>query len=212
MQIITLLLYLGAILICLIAIFLIFWKFWFLRDPKRDIPKGSHILSPADGKINKIISSDKKIESIDKGLLGRINTCAEEISRQYHLISIVMTPLDVHIQRSPIQGKVTKIRYSRGRFRNAIQKGIAIENERNEIIIQGSITVKVIQIAGFLARRIECFVEENQKVDKGQRIGLINLGSQVSLIIPKDVDLAVKEGQRVTAGETIIATLKPRRS
>ena len=92
---------------------------------------------------------------------------------------------------------------------NAMSSGIAIDNERNEIIIENELfKVKVVQIAGAVARRIECFVVKGQILKCGQRIGRINLGSQVSLVIPGGISLRVRHGQRVKAGETIIANIK----
>lgn len=197
-----------SIIFALFVLFLLFWKFWFLRDPKRKIPKGNNIVSPADGRINKIIVGNKWKQKINKGLMGRINTLAGDISKDYYLVNIVMTPFDVHIQRSPIEGKVESVKHTRGKFKNAVTKGVAIENEKNEILIAGKVKVKVIQIAGAVARRIVCFVKKNQNLNKGERLGLINLGSQVSIIMPADVKLIAKEGQRVKAGETIIGELK----
>ncbi len=208
MLILDIIFYLAITFFSIVLLFFLFWKFWFLRDPRRRIPGGNSIVSPADGKINKIIKGYKKKEYINKGFMGKVNTLASDVSESYYLINIVMTPLDVHVQRSPIKGEVIKKNYLKGKFNNAIRAGIAIENEKNEVLIQGDIRVKVIQIAGFLARRIECFVGLNQKLNKGERIGLINLGSQVSVIVPSEVELSVKEGQRVCAGETIIGRLK----
>lgn len=193
-----------ALLVILLG-FLLFWKLWFLRDPKRIIPI-TGIVSPADGKVNKIIRINKKTAEIEKGKWGKFEAITSDVSAKCKIISIVMSPLDVHIQRAPIRGRIEKIRYYRGRFRNAMRKEIAIDNERNEILIKGKEhNIKVIQIAGALARRISCFVKEGQIVKKGQRIGLINLGSQVSVIIPDNINLIIKEGDRTTAGETIIA-------
>ncbi len=200
----TFFLQMVAVFLSLLLLFLLFWWFWFLRDPERIIPKGNNIVSPADGKINKIIKSDEEDLTIDKGIMGKIDTLAKEVSKDYYLINIVMTPFDVHIQRSPIKGEIIKTKHVRGKFKNAMQKGMCIENERNEILISGERKIKVLQIAGVLARRIECFVKKNQKVNKGERIGLINLGSQVSLIVPGDAKLSVATGQRLKAGETII--------
>ncbi len=120
-----------------------------------------------------------------------------------------MSPFNVHINRSPIQGQVTKVTYSKGKFLpvNTFENGLV--NEKNEILITNKQLgkVKVIQIAGFLARRIECYVKEKEKLAKGQRIGLINLGSQVTLILPTTVKLIVNKGDKVKGGD-IIATYK----
>lgn len=196
------------IIFALALIFLLFWKFWFLRDPKRKIPSGDNLVSPADGMINEIIRGNKWKQKINKGLMGKVNTLAKEISQEYYLVNIVMTPFDVHIQRAPIAGKVVKVKHTPGKFRNAVSKDIAIDNEKNEILIEGKIRLKVIQIAGAFARRINCFVKKNQKLNKGERVGLINLGSQVSLILPATVNLRIKKGQKIKAGETIIGDFR----
>jgi phosphatidylserine decarboxylase len=195
------------VVICsLIVLFVLFWRFIFLRDPERKIPQGNIIICPADGKINRIMHLDEKNFELRKGALGRFQTVSGDVAPRTIIISIVMTPLNVHVQRAPINGRVVDIRYVKGRFENAITGKIAINNERNEILIQGEkIKVKVIQIAGAVARRIECFIIKDQLVKSGQRIGRINLGSQVSLILPAGIRLNVKEGQKVKAGETIIA-------
>lgn len=187
-----------------IILFLIFWKFIFLRDPERKIPEGDNIVAPADGRIMKILEVNGKIK-FNKGM-GKIKTLTEDVADKCWLVSIFMSPLNVHINRAPISGTVKSARHSKGKFFNAGTMKSTLENEKNEIIIENKkMKIKVIQIAGFVARRIECFVKENQKVNKGDRIGLINLGSQVTLIMPKTVRLKVRENGKTKAGETIIA-------
>jgi phosphatidylserine decarboxylase len=187
-----------------VAAFFLFWRFWFLRDPERIIPDGDNIVSPADGKVIRIINIHTDKPTIEKGILGLIETETKDIRNACYLVSIFMSPLDVHVQRAPINGRIAHVEHMAGRFRaaNSIR---ALENEHNEIIIDDVDCVKVIQIAGFLARRIECFVKKGDRVIKGQKIGRINLGSQVSVILPKNIVLRIKEGERVTAGETVIA-------
>lgn len=198
--------YLFLAIIILLAIFALFWKFWFLRDPYREIPKGNNIISPADGIILKIIEFNKEGIMIEKGLFGKIHTMTRDIGGEGHIVSIFMSPLDVHVNRAPISGTVIYAKHYRGKFFNARNFEKSMQNERNEILIKNDkMKLKMIQIAGFLARRIECFVKDDQKVVKGQRVGLINLGSQVTLILPKDIIIKVKEGERVYAGESIIA-------
>jgi len=196
------------IIIILIVIFLIFWKLYFSRATARRIPEKG-IVSPGDGKIIKIIKTDKIDIKIKKGLLGEIKTMTSDIAKKCYVIIIVLNIFDVHIQRSPIEGIVKRIRYSKGKFHNAVFGASslkALENEKNEIIIENKDTkIKVIQIAGFVARRIKCYVEENEKILKGHKIGMIDLGSQVILVMPSELKLLVREGQKVTDGETIIA-------
>ena len=181
----------------------------FYRDPKRKIPKGSNIVAPADGKIISIIYTSDKIIKARKGSFGKIKTLAKDVARQCYVISIFMSPLDVHINRSPIQGTVKSAKHTKGTFFKAYDLEKSLENEKNEIIIQNKkIKIKVIQIAGFLARRIKCYVKNNQKVNKGQKIGMIALSSQTMLIIPAGVELKSRINQHVRAGETVMANLK----
>jgi len=190
----------------IIILFLLFWRFWFLRDPVRSIPEGENIVSPADGKIIKIVNIKSDKIEIDKGIFGKIKTISKDVKNAQYLISIFMSPLDVHVQRAPINGSIVNVKYQKGKFlaANTLE---ALQNENNEILIEEYDTVKVIQIAGFIARRIECFVKKGEKILKGHKIGRINLGSQVSIILPKNVNIKVKEGQKVKAGSTIIADL-----
>ena len=201
-----LLIILIVIVKSLLAVFL-FHRFIFLRDPKRLIPKGKVIVSPADGKIIAIKEINNSVEKIRKGNLGKIFTLTKDVVKEGYLISIFMSPLNVHINRAPVSGIVEKINYEKGKFLpvNSLESGLV--NEKNEVIINNRELgkIKVIQIAGFLARRIECFVKEKQQLNKGERFGLINLGSQVTLIIPKQVKLEVEVGKKVYGGETIIA-------
>ena len=192
-----------------VALLVVIFLLNFYRDPERKIPKGSSIVAPADGKVISIINTSKNEIEIKKGVFGKIKTLTKDIANQCYVISIFMSPLDVHINRAPIEGIVKSIKHTKGKFFGAYNMEKSLENEKNEIIIQNKNTkVKVIQIAGFLARRIKCCVKTNQKVNKGQKIGMIALGSQTTLIIPAGVDLKVRLNQHVKAGETIISILK----
>lgn len=194
---------------------ILFWKFWFLRDPKRVIPSGDMIISPADGHIIAIEEYDiarGETASIPKGLFGEIETSLNEVSPSGYIISIFMSPLDVHVNRTPIKGVILSQTYTPGTFRAANDWPRSfIKNEKNELLIQGDgITIKVIQIAGFLARRIQSFVKTGDRVTKGERIGLINLGSQCVLILPRmHIAIQVRTGDRVSAGTSVIATIAP---
>ena len=163
------------ILIIVIALFLLLLSFLlnFYRDPERTIPKGNNIVSPADGKIISIIDTGEKNIKISKGFLGKIKTYSKDVALECKVISIFMSPLDVHINRAPISGKIVYARHSKGRFFKAYDLEKSFENEKNEIFIENKkIKIKVIQIAGFLARRIICNVKKNDSVDKGSRIGM----------------------------------------
>ena len=200
----------GWLLISLIVIIaIILFLINFYRDPKRKIPKGNNIVAPADGKIISIISTKENSLKISKGLLGKIRTLTKDVSTQCYVISIFMSPFDVHINRAPIEGIVKSVKYTKGKFFEAYKLEKSLENEKNEIIIQNKkLKVKVIQIAGFLARRIKCYVKKNQKVNKGEKIGMIALSSQTTIVIPYGVELKIKANSKVKAGETIIAGLR----
>lgn len=193
--------------ISLAVLFLVFWRFYFLRDPEREIPKGSNLVNPADGKIIDIFESNKSQLKIKKHF-GIIKALTKDVAKECYVISIFMSPFDVHYNRAPIDGKVISIKHSKGKFLAANK--LALENEKNEILLKTKIgNIKVIQIAGLIARRIECFVKKGQSVKKGERIGLINLGSQVVIILPKrKVKIVVKQNQRVKGGSSIIAKIK----
>jgi len=172
--IIILLTVLNVVVFTLIAFF-VFKNFIFARDPAREIPLGNHLVSPADGKIIEIAEiKDQDIAGIKikKGLTGKIYTLTKDVAEECYLISIFMNPLDVHVNRAPIEGHVEKVNYSKGKFLPVNSLGNGLLNEKNEIVINHNKIgkIKVIQIAGFLARRIECWVKEGQRVMKGQRL------------------------------------------
>jgi phosphatidylserine decarboxylase len=175
----------------------------FYRDPPRTIPSMG-VLSPADGKIisiQKIKPGD--IPVVQKGEEIYLEELQEFIAEECYLIAIFMGPFDVHVNRSPIQGTVTSIVYVEGSHFMASQ--LVLQNERNIIIIEGGETMAVIQIAGKMARRIQCFVKEGDPITRGDKLGRIILGSQVVLVLPSSYRVTVEMGDRVKAGETIIA-------
>lgn len=172
----------------------------FFRDPERKIPEDPEVIvSPADGKIVQIE------EVTHKELKGR-----------YYQISIFMSPLDVHVNRSPITGLVEMVTYSPGQFLPAFRDKASELNEQTAIILkaetlQGPVQVMVKQIAGLVARRVVCWLQPGEKVTSGQRIGLIKFSSRVDLFLPAKTELPgqalllqVKVGDRVKAGESII--------
>jgi len=194
-----------AVLALLIASFLLN----FYRDPKRIIPIGNNIVSPADGRVIGIIDTSIDEIEVSKGMVGKIRAMTKDISKECYVISIFMSPLDVHINRAPIEGTIKLIQHTKGKFFKAYDLKKSFENEKNEIIIENkNIKVKVIQIAGFLARRILCYAKVNDKVDKGQKIGMIAFGSQATVIIPNSVKLKIKINDKVKAGESVIAEMR----
>lgn len=164
---------------------------YFFRDPTRQIPAGdSLILSPADGKILEIVEERKGD------------------SPQW-VVRIFLSIFEPHLQRAPIRGKVQSIQYTPGKFLDARNPRAAFENEQNRIEIArlgtGPSPMVVTQVAGLIARRIVCWVQEGQEVQAGERIGIIRFGSQVDLTLPSKVRLRVKAGDHVKAGSSIIA-------
>lgn len=201
-----------SFLLAIVVAMFIFWKFVFLRNPDRSIPSTKDsVISPADGKIIEILEFNSDTVTLykgDKRYRGLIKTMTSDVAKQGYIISIFMSPLDVHYNRSPVNGTITKVTHSKGKFLpvNTFEAGLV--NEKSEIIIDNSkIKIKMIQIAGFLARRVITYVKANDKVNAGEVIGLINLGSQVTLIMPKSVIINVVKGDRVVAGETILAKI-----
>jgi phosphatidylserine decarboxylase len=202
----------SLILLVLLGIILVFWKFVFLRNPKRNIPQAENIIvSPADGKVIEILEFKDKQVQLYKGdhrYLGLINTLTSDVSTDGYIISIFMSPMDVHHNRTPISGEVISVQHHDGKFLpvNSLEAGLV--NEKSEIIIRGdTISLKMIQVAGFLARRVITHVKSGDHVERGQVIGLINLGSQVTLIVPSNIQINIKRGDRVVAGETILAKI-----
>jgi phosphatidylserine decarboxylase len=187
----------------------------FLRNPKRDIPKGNNLISPANGKIIRIIDTEKKsFKFIKKGILGKIKLLSEDIDKKCFVICIMMNIHNIHIQRSPVSGKIIYQKYSKGNFMNVVFGSDNlewIENEKNEIIIydkEKNLKIKVIQVAGCVAKKIKSYVKLNQDVKKGQDLGHITLGSEVILVVPKEkINLRIKEKDIVIDGKTIIGDL-----
>ena len=205
MDLVIIIFMLCAVVAALIILFLLY----FYRDPARKIPAGDAIISPADGRIIAIVRTGKKELRIKKGFTGRIRTLTGDLGKgPFIAVSIFMSPLDVHVNRVPLAGKALSVRHSKGRFYNAARPE-AFENEKTEIVLDTEIgKIKVILIAGFLARRIETFIKQGDTLKKGMRIGRIKLGSQVTLIIPEDkIRVVVREGKRVKAGSSIIGEI-----
>lgn len=180
----------GIPLAALGLLFALF-SLWFFRNPERTPPPGTgFIVSPADGKI--IYSGECSP--------GRYSA---EAGRK---VSIFMSPLDVHVNRAPVTGRVTSVRYHKGAFHVASVDKASLSNEQNgvAIVTPGGRTVTYVQIAGMIARRIVCDLKEGDAVRQGQRVGMIRFGSRLDLYLPADVRLSVAAGDRVRAGESVI--------
>ena len=172
----------------LIFLILLIFTFYFFRDPERVVPIGDDILvSPADGLITNI-------------------TEIKEGKKLYTKVSIFLSIFNVHIQRLPISGEVTKVDYIEGKFINATLDKASDENERLKLTIKnGNNLIYVTQIAGLIARRIVNYVKPNENINQGERYGIIKFGSRVDIEFPNNFKLLVNEGQQCIGGETIIA-------
>ena len=172
----------------IISLILLIFTFYFFRDPERVVPIGNDILvSPADGLITNI-------------------TKIKEGKKLYTKVSIFLSIFNVHIQRLPISGEVTKVDYIEGKFINATLDKASDENERLKITIKnGNNLIYVTQIAGLIARRIVNYVKPNENINQGERYGIIKFGSRVDIEFPNNFKLLVNEGQQCIGGETIIA-------
>ena len=172
----------------LIFLILLIFTFYFFRDPERVVPLGDDILvSPADGLITNI--SEYK-----------------EGKKSYTKVSIFLSVFNVHIQRLPVSGQITKIDYIEGKFINATLDKASEDNERLRLTLKsGSNVIYITQIAGLIARRIICYLKINERVNQGDRYGIIKFGSRVDIEFPNSYNLMVSIGQQCIGGETIIA-------
>ncbi len=172
----------------LIFLILLIFTFYFFRDPERVIPLGEDILvSPADGLITNI-------------------TEFKEGKKNYTKVSIFLSVFNVHIQRLPVSGEITKIDYIEGKFINATLDKASEDNERLRLTLKsGSNNIYITQIAGLIARRIICYLKVNERVNQGDRYGIIKFGSRVDIEFPNSYNLMVNVGQQCIGGETIIA-------
>lgn len=167
---------------------------YFFRDPERQIPAAPGlVVSPADGRVMIAGPTD-----------GRWSPPGD-----WQQVTIFLSPMDVHMNRTPVDGRVTRVEYRPGRFLPAYKED-ASANERNEIWIDHhGEPVVVRQIVGILARRIVCRVVEGQTLERGERIGLMKFGSRMDVFLPARATLLVQVGQQVVAGETVLARLDP---
>ena len=179
----------GTVPVLLAGFFL-----WFFRDPGRTIPAGEGlIVSPGDGLVTETVT-----------------IATPEGPRQR--ISIFLSVFDVHVNRAPIGGRVSRVQYQKGAFLNAMNPASAERNEQTAITIEGAgadagVEVTFKQIAGLLARRIVCNCREGQTVGRGERVGLIKFGSRVDVLLPARAELRVKVGERVKGGASVLAAV-----
>jgi phosphatidylserine decarboxylase len=178
--------WMWAILPILLAAFFL----WFFRDPERAIPsEPGLIVSPADGLVTETVT---------------ISTPSGPRKR----VSIFLSVFDVHVNRAPIAGELREVAYHKGQYMNAMNPACAERNERNVVTMRGEgIEVTFKQIAGLLARRIVFPYKEGDRVERGQRVGLIKFGSRTDVVMPAEAELQVKVGERVKGGASVLAVM-----
>jgi len=164
---------------------------YFFRNPKRKIPSLKNIiLSPADGTII------------------HVGECEEDrfLKQRALKVSIFMSPFDVHINRAPASGKILEVSYHPGRFLVASRDKASLLNEQNALVMETEDRFKIllVQIAGFVARRIVCYIKAGDLLNRGEMFGMIRFGSRVDLYLPTDVQPIVRVGQHIKGGESII--------
>lgn len=176
----------AGLLLALLGLFMAF----FFRDPKRVPPNDPDVVvSPADGRVTRIESP-------------------RDQQNAPTLISIFLSPFDVHINRAPIRGKIVDVVYSPGKFLMATNEKASLVNEQNVLTIQGEkITVVCKQIAGILARRIVCWKHTGDRLNLGERFGMIKFSSRTDVLLPANVKVTVAEGDRVRGGITVIGRI-----
>ena len=187
----------ASILIALIGFFLTFFVLWFFRDPNRNTPQDENLI---------ISSADGKVCLIDEAYPP------EELpieSQKMKRICVFMNVFNVHVNRSPVQGNVDHIVYKEGKFLNASLDKASDKNERSSLVLntQNGTKIIVVQIAGLIARRILSFISPNMQLNQGERFGLIRFGSRVDIYLPLDAVEKCKVGDKVVAGESILASL-----
>jgi phosphatidylserine decarboxylase len=181
-----------------IGFFFTFFVLWFFRDPERNTPQDPNlIISSADGKVCLIDEAYPPAE---------VTIEAKKMKR----ICVFMNVFNVHVNRSPVQGRVEQIVYKKGQFLNASLDKASDKNERSSLVVNADNGAKivVVQIAGLIARRILSFISSNDQLNQGERFGLIRFGSRVDIYMPLDAKEKCEVGDKVVAGESILAALK----
>jgi len=176
----------------LVFLLLTLFVAYFFRDPERQTPENERaIIAPADGRV---VTVERNCQEPRFFAVPTIR------------VGIFMSPLDVHVNRVPVSGQVTAVHYQPGQFRPAFAADATEVNEQNAVMIQDEKgrSVAMVQVAGILARRIVCSLKNGERVHRGERYGMIMVGSRVDLYCPLEIELKVEVGQRVKAGETVI--------
>ncbi len=185
--------YFGGWPLAVVPLAITLFMFYFFRDPDRYAPDGKGLfVSPADGKV----------------ILTRDVHESKYLHADVREISIFMSPMDVHVNRSPCDGRVKTVKHNKGRFYAAYKDEASVSNENIEMVLEteyGDVLVR--QVAGFLARRAVCRKKEGDTLKRGERYGIIKFSSRVDLYIPRSAKLRVKPEEAVRAGETIIGEM-----
>lgn len=165
---------------------------YFFRDPERRVPDDpSVVVSPADGRVTRV----ERLDPSDP--------------ESPTVVSIFLSPFDVHINRAPISGEVLSVNYTKGKFMIATREEASVVNEQNSLTIRGErVTVVCKQIAGVLARRIVCWKRAGDRLKTGERFGLIKFGSRTDLILPAEVEVGLRVGERVRGGASVVGRLR----
>jgi phosphatidylserine decarboxylase len=180
--------------------FIVLFSLWFYRNPNVKTPSddAQAVYSPASGTV-------LKIEEVDGKRIG---------ASRAKKISIFMSPLDVHVNRSPVPGVIENVEYVKGKFFKADLDKASEENEHNWLVMKSNFGPRVafVQIAGFIARRIVCYVEKGESLSFGERYGMIRFGSRMEIVVPLDSEILVQPGQKTDAGVTKLARFRSAQS
>jgi phosphatidylserine decarboxylase len=178
----------ALLVLALVLLLLAAFMAYFFRDPQRAVPaEAGLVVSPADGRVTRV----EKLSTDDP--------------QSPTVVSIFLSPFDVHVNRAPIAGSVVDVTYTKGRFIAATSDNASLVNEQNALTIKGEhMTVVCKQIAGVLARRIVCWKRPGDRLELGERFGLIKFGSRTDLVLPPEVEVEVAVGARVSGGATVI--------
>ncbi|MBT9133594.1 MAG: Phosphatidylserine decarboxylase proenzyme [Firmicutes bacterium] len=170
---------------------------YFFRDPKRDHPPAIageiDFLAPADGRVT-------VVDVVHEPYLFRGSA---------QMVTIFLSPLDVHVNRSPISGHVKAVEHRQGKFRPAYLADAPSVNERNYLVVQNSETqCLLVQIVGIVARRVVCWAKVGEELQRGEKFGLMKFGSSLQVFMPPETEMRVKQGARVVGGETVIGVIR----
>jgi len=167
---------------------------WFFRNPPRRVPDGPNlIVSPGDGRVLAVAEEEEP----------------RFLKARAVRVSVFLSPLNVHINRTPCEGRVKTVAYAPGEFLVASRPEATLRNEQTAVLLETDAGCRIlcVQVAGYVARRIVCWLSEGERVERGERYGLIRFGSRMDLFLPLGTRMRVKAGERVTGGESIIGVL-----